>query len=343
MEQGSQVLAGHVSRRLGELSAYYANRLSYEEVEWLIERVAGEKLLTDQTIQHQVVAQAVSVSECWSQEARQSQVPETASVVDWYDAQAAQVLVLSDAIQVKQQKPQRVRAGRPVVEEKKPERVRVNTDVWLVEQAGGGFRYLMAGINQAGMEQVSVEDRVKQCLQDEYGGRTEPLPVVAITDGAKAIRSQLETIFGHPVPVILDWYHLEKKVWELMSMAARNKAEKEKHVAALLKLLWRGRARDAAVYLRTAVEPKSEKWQSAMITYVEKHEAEIIDYERRQKAGKPIGSGRMEKGVDQVIGARQKSKGMSWSPTGSKALGILKVVELNGEWERLWFPEKAAA
>ena len=22
---------------------------------------------------------------------------------------------------------------------------------------------------------------------------------------------QLETIFGHPVPVILDWYHLEKK------------------------------------------------------------------------------------------------------------------------------------
>jgi hypothetical protein len=51
----------------------------------------------------------------------------------------------------------------------------------------------------------------------------------------------------------------------------------------------------------------------------------------------------MEKGIDQVIGARQNSKGMSWSPTGSKALGILKVVEINGQWERLWFPEKAAA
>ena len=68
----------------------------------------------------------------------------------------------------------------------------------------------------------------------------------------------------------------------------------------------------------------------SLITYVEKHQAEIIDYERRQKAGKPIGSGRMEKAVDQVIGARQKSKDMSWSPMGSKALGILKVVELNG-------------
>ena len=44
-----------------------------------------------------------------------------------------------------------------------------------------------------------------------------------------------------------------------------------------------------------------------------------------------------------VIGVRQKHKGMSWSPTGSKALGILKVVELNQQWEQLWFPQQAAA
>jgi hypothetical protein len=43
----------------------------------------------------------------------------------------------------------------------------------------------------------------------------------------------------------------------------------------------------------------------------------------------PVGRGQMEKGVDQIIGARQKHKGMSWSSTGSKALGIFKVVELN--------------
>ena len=82
---------------------------------------------------------------------------------------------------------------------------------------------------------------------------------------------------------------------------------------------------------------------AALVTYLEKHRAEIIDDGRRQRAGKPIGSGRMEKGVDQVIGARQKHKGMSWSPTGSKALGILKVVELNQQWEQLWFPQQAAA
>ncbi len=128
-----------------------------------------------------------------------------------------------------------------------------------------------------------------------------------------------------------------------MSMVARNKQEKAIHVAHLLNHLWHGRTDTALTYLRQEVQAKNPEPLAALVTYLEKHRAEIIDYGRRQRAGKPIGSGRMEKGVDQVIGARQKHKGMSWSPTGSKALGILKVVELNQQWEQLWFPQQAAA
>ena len=80
------------------------------------------------------------------------------------------------------------------------------------------------------------------------------------------------------------------------------------------------------------------KKSDELLTYLSKHRGEIINYERRQQAGKPIGSGRMEKGVDLVIGHRQKHKGMSWRSLGSKALAILKVVELNGQWQQLWFP-----
>ena len=47
----------------------------------------------------------------------------------------------------------------------------------------------------------------------------------------------------------------------------------------------------------------------------------------------------MEKGVDLVVGHRQKKKGMSWSERGSRALAILKVEELNGHWKQLWVPE----
>ena len=55
-----------------------------------------------------------------------------------------------------------------------------------------------------------------------------------------------------------------------------------------------------------------------------------------------IGSGYIEKGCDQVVGHRQKKKGMSWRETGSRSLGILKVVELNHQWEQFWFPIEAA-
>lgn len=49
--------------------------------------------------------------------------------------------------------------------------------------------------------------------------------------------------------------------------------------------------------------------------YLEKHQHEIINYERRSGAGKTIGSGRVEKGVDLAVGRRQKNKGMRSATT----------------------------
>lgn len=80
-----------------------------------------------------------------------------------------------------------------------------------------------------------------------------------------------------------------------------------------------------------------------MIGYLQKHQSEIINYEKRAAVGKTIGSGRVEKGVDLVVGHRQKKKGMSWRPTGSLALAILKVVELNGQWQQIWGLEHVSA
>jgi hypothetical protein len=101
----------------------------------------------------------------------------------------------------------------------------------------------------------------------------EPLAVVAITeDGARTIRSQLERIFGQEeeVPLILDWYHLHKKVFEFMSMVARNKAEKESHVRDLLKWLWRGQTAEALGYLQTEVALKAKNLEklAELVTYL---------------------------------------------------------------------------
>ena len=75
--------------------------------------------------------------------------------------------------------------------------------------------------------------------------------------------------------------------------------------------------------LTTKIKARNPEKLNELITYFNKHQSEIINYARRSQAGKTIGSGRMEKGVDLVIGHRQKHKGMSWRASGSRALAIL--------------------
>jgi hypothetical protein len=67
---------------------------------------------------------------------------------------------------------------------------RVHTEVWLVEQPTDGFTSLTAGIDARGQEVVAGIERVRWQFQQDYTGRSEPLPVVAITDGARTIRRQ---------------------------------------------------------------------------------------------------------------------------------------------------------
>jgi hypothetical protein len=92
--------------------------MSYEEVAGLLERVTGQYVLSDQTIQQLVVAKAVEVSQQWQSESQaDTAVPPLPAVmpqVDWYDPQSEEVLLLTDAIQVKQQKASRGQgAGKP--------------------------------------------------------------------------------------------------------------------------------------------------------------------------------------------------------------------------------------
>lgn len=351
-ELTEQLSDGYVSRRLQELSAYYSNRMSYEEVESLVERVTGERLLSDQSIWQIVTCKAVVVSEQWQRQVESTFsgsvcLPEVNATVDVYDPVGAEILLFEDGIQVKAQKG--TRAGQSQSEStleggvnESSVRSRVNTDVFLLQTKKGGFEYLSAGIDRAGDETVGLAEIVQARIIEQYGGVQGSLNLVAITDGAKAIRLRLLEIFGVAITVILDWYHLSKKLRELMSMIARNKVEKSMHLRELFRHLWRGRVNEALEYLHTQVQPRNGEKLAELVGYLEKHRTEIIDYERRKQVGKTIGSGRVEKGVDQVIGHRQKKKGTSWRPKGSKALAILKILELNGQWQQAWFPAQAA-
>ena len=344
---------GYVSPRLQELCGYYSNRLSYEEVAGLVERVSGKPLLSDQTIWHIVKTKA----EVLSQQIRQSVERTCAQAnpplirvnphLDLYDPVQRETLVFDDGIQVKGQRENRHSKAKDPEEKwsKGPSQSKtpaITTDIVMLQKPTGDFEYITAPLDDTGKNALSLATVVRAKVMQFYGSEPHPLNLVAITDGARAIRNRMLAVFGVAVVIILDWYHLCKKLRDFMSMIAVNKTEKSRHLKFLLPQLWQGKTRIVLEYLKTQVAARNQHKCEELIAYLKRHQHEIIDYNRRSKAGKTIGSGRMEKGVDLAVGCRQKKKAMSWRPRGSKALSLLKVAELNGQWQQLWLPAQTA-
>ena len=320
-----------VSAGLEEFCLFCCTRASYDTVVSLVERLCGRALVCPQTLCHWVERKAQAIDGLLRAEVAAAQSlppPLLAETTDLYDPAAEEVLVLCDGICVKAQKPTHEKEGQP--KGAKPDK-RHQTDVFLCEGRDGSFRYLAGSHDKT----VSLVTAVGAHLRAEWGQRETPLPVVALTDGAKTIRQDLSSLFGSCVTIILDWYHLAKRVYEHLSMMAYSKAERETAERDVLGLLWRGQVTEAIAFVATFCA-RNKKAQAELVGYLQKHESEIIHYERRAATRKPIGSGRMEKAVDQVVGMRQKKKGMSWSAAGSHALALLKIAELNGQWQQLW-------
>jgi len=131
--------------------------------------------------------------------------------------------VFEDAIQVRGQKENNVhkqkvdeeslvklveKPDQPMKKEKSPA---VFTDIVMLKMKNQRFECIVAPINEKGQEIVPLPEVVKSRVIEEYGSETEPLPIIAITDGAKVIRQHLYSIFGVTLFIILDGYHLGKK------------------------------------------------------------------------------------------------------------------------------------
>lgn len=329
---------GRISSALEELCLYYSGRLSYAEVAKLLKRVAGEDLLCEQSLWNYSQKKAKEVSAALCEEATLTEklpMPAFGEDPDLYEGEAEEMLVMADAIGVKAQKSTRRRPGAPVDNsghDKNNKTKTTSTEMMLVEGRDGSFRQLCAGTKGT----ACLSELVRVHLKRQFSGHSRPLPIVAITDGARSsLRLRLEEVFGSSVCVILEWYHLSKKVYQLLSMVAHSRKQRERIQKQVLLFLWGGKVEEALSVLE-GITPCREEALSELVGYLQKHAREIIDYERRTKAGKPVGSGRMEKALDLAVGVRQKRKGMSWSEAGSNLLALLKVAEHNGEWDELW-------
>lgn len=158
------------------------------------------------------------------------------------------------------------------------------------------------------------------------------------SDGASNIRRSIETYFSFcPYVHMLDWYHLEKRMTELLSMALKGKKADRHNIRYMLDgMLWAGNIDDAESYLRS-IEQKnvknSLKLQEA-IDYLERKRPYICCYALRSILDYRNSSNPAEKSNDIVVACRQKHNGMSWSYAGSNALAVITASVRNGELDR---------
>ena len=186
----------------------------------------------------------------------------------------------------------------------------------MLERKDGSYRTIIAG------EGISRVELYRAEIVAEYGEGAKELAVVVITDGARHLKKEIKEVFGNRVRHILDWYHLEAKVFQLMTQIAPNKQVKEKMQELIINELWSGMS-DSAIKLIEEIEARNQSKQAELKGYIEKNKDSIINYEKRKEAKKVIGSGRMEKQNDVIVAQRQKRQGMSWSKSGSRNLAIV--------------------
>jgi hypothetical protein len=243
-----------------------------------------------------------------------------------YEDPSRSVLLSIDDVGAKRQKAHRIAGqGRPDGEPK-----RVQTTVAHIESRAG--QYLISGHSAAWVLRLVVAFLVQNRL---LGGN-----LIVFADGQKTLHASVRLALGWVtgMRIILDWYHLQKKCAEQLSLGLRGRAIRNQVLAEVMGKLWYGLVEEAIALLRglDRKQIKDAEVINALIARLERDREIIPCYAVRKALGLRNSSNRGEKANDLVVSDRQKHNGMSWSPPGSGALAQLSTLARNGEHQE-WF------
>ncbi len=163
------------------------------------------------------------------------------------------------------------------------------------------------------------------------------------TDGHKILNDAIFKwfIWYKNVGIILDWFHLEKKCKEQLSLALKGRMIRNDILENLKPLLWYG-VTDKAVVCLEEIDKDSIKdigSLNKLIKYLKRNKPYIPCYGARKELGLCNSSAIGEKMNDLVVSERQKHNGMSWSKSGSVSLATITALKRNKENDK-WFEEK---
>ncbi|MCI0419522.1 MAG: hypothetical protein L0312_09920 [Acidobacteria bacterium] len=295
--------------------------------------VQGPSFGRKETKQKSAVAVAVAIEACAEEAEVRAEM--SANPVP-YEEPAQSVNVAVDDVGVKRQKAGRRKEG-PVESEQvgneegeSEEQKRVHTTVAHVETEQGV--YVLSGLGV-----VAV---LRQLLALLLANGLTPRALIIFVDGQRSLHLALAKVLRcwRSWQVILDWYHLEKRCRENLSLAMKGRQIRNEVLEKLLALLWDGRVESALAYLAglPSEQIKNGVELEKLIGYLERQRPHIPCYSVRKQLGLRNSSNRGEKENDLVVAKRQKHNGMSWSPPGSIALAALATAARNEELDS-WF------
>lgn len=248
-----------------------------------------------------------------------------------YEREEHSVNICSDGVLAKKQREKRRRPGATESQVESDNKItkRLNHKTATIEH--DGKRYTLVAVTYVNLFRTILAFVLNNGLQ--Y------LRLCFFTDGEKSLKNALVEAFSwHPaVFVILDWHHIEKKCAELLSMALKGRKLRNEHLEQVTRLLWYGATQSAIDYLRhiPSRHIKAPAYIDKLCAYLEDRMTMIPCYAVRKRLGLRNSSNAVEKANDQLVSARQKHQGMSWSLEGSLALAALSATVRNRH-QRPW-------
>lgn len=162
--------------------------------------------------------------------------------------------------------------------------------------------------------------------------------IVCIADGARENWIYFRKRFPNAIH-IADFFHVAEHLSTLSTLIFKTHSEADawfKKYRSILKNDPDGSAKviRAARYRHSLVVKKNPEIEKE-IKYLQHNQKRMNYYEYKQK-NLPIGSGVVEAACKNLIGARLKKSGMSWSIEGGQTVLTLRSLILSNRWERFW-------
>jgi hypothetical protein len=177
----------------------------------------------------------------------------------------------------------------------------------------------------------------QQWAEGTRRGLEKAKQLVCVNDGALWIWAIVAMCYA-PCIEILDWWHALQKLWLIATLlwgqdSELGRAWVEQHRG----FLWAGNLRPLFRYIRTRYPhgtPLPDDLPQALgYFFTNRHR---IQYQRFRQAGYPVGSGSVESACKNVVQARLKQAGMSWSRPGAQAVLAVRAAILSDRWNTVW-------